>query len=389
MICVSGSSRYLSKQGFPVVYFRVGMYSQLKSHQPQVKGLKKPLRSHPRPLPVQSMPMRKDPWPQGRPVKFTWSWLEGPGNEIDYVKYIVITRTYNSFIWYSNLIQGPGVSFSNFVAQLKVISGFTIWPMFALGMTWHYILSLIPWFPFSQAEWHTAPPRHLLYGSSNYTQCSDLLRTTCLNQVAAQPGRIMMSKGGGRWSFQCETSTTAMWANGEQKVRPTRILPPTEKPIKLQELNFSRNACWTRLYLWITPLWLLQDLWEPKSWRIQLCKMWSKMKNYHATTSLGLPNPRESVVETTDRPALADHTHRHGPRWWAQTGRLIMIQGDPGLATWKNLSTISENLQIRGGNLHKIQLSSCPSFPRCLWSKPFHQRATNDALRFCLGSCRV
>ena len=41
-----------------------------------------------------------------------------------------------------------------------------------------------------------------------------------------------------------------------------------------------------------------------------------------------------------------------------------MIQGDPGSATWKNLSTISENLQIRGGNLHKIQLSSCPyNFP--------------------------
>ena len=55
--------------------------------------------------------------------------------------------------------------------------------------------------------------------------------------------------------------------------------------------------------------------------------------------------------------------------------------------SWKNLSTVSENLQIRVGNLYKIPAVGLLSQIVGLWSKPFHQRATNDALRFCLG-CR-
>lgn len=121
-----------------------------------------------------------------------------------------------------------------------------------------------------------------------------------------------------------------------------------------------------------------------KTW-IQLRKMRSKIKNYHATSSLGLPNPHGSVVETTDRPALADHTHRHGPHWWAQTGRSRALSQ---LTHGKTCQPFLKIFKFGVGNLCKIQHDQLWDFSgNGLWSKPFHQRATNDALRFCLG-CR-
>lgn len=132
---------------------------------------------------------------------------------------------------------------------------------------------------------------------------------TCEKNQVAQPGRIMSKVGANRVEFPMRNFYDCNVSQGPEKsgLWSLRISSWSWKHLKV----FMAKT-------WAHPLMTHTSLIAARL-EFSCAKCGPKLKII--TSSLGLPNPHGSVVETTDRPALADHTHRHGPHWWAQTGR--------------------------------------------------------------------